>query len=110
MKYKTIYLKAVIVETNEEISDVPCMSVGCTECCERLSPFLTEEEMASGKYIYTFIDVGDDKPAIAVPRTEHGCVYLDHNKMCTIYETRPLSCRQFDCRKNHHPRITNKFI
>jgi len=22
---------------------------------------------------------------------------------CSIYEYRPKSCRQFDCRKHHHP-------
>lgn len=110
MKYKTIYLKALIIESEEELSDVPCTSVGCTECCEKLSPFLTEEEAASGKYIYSLIDVGDpEKPGIAIPRTERGCVYLDHNKQCTIYEIRPKSCRQFDCRKGHHPKISNKF-
>ena len=23
---------------------------------------------------------------------------------CSIYEDRPLACRQFDCRKGHHPK------
>jgi Fe-S-cluster containining protein len=48
-------------------------------------------------------------PAIAIPRTERGCIYLDHNKRCTIYDIRPKACRQFDCRLNHSPVITNKF-
>jgi Fe-S-cluster containining protein len=109
LKYKTIYLKAVIVETGIEESDVPCHSVSCTECCEKLSPFLTEDEFASGNYLYTFVNTGDDKPAIAIPRTERGCVYLNENKICTIYQRRPKSCRQFDCRKSHHPTISNKF-
>jgi hypothetical protein len=43
LKYKTVYLKAIIVETGAVESDVPCQSVNCTECCERLAPFLTEE-------------------------------------------------------------------
>ena len=109
MKYKVIPIKAVIIEHDEEIADVPCMSVNCTECCERLSPYLTEEEFASGKYIYTLVNTGGDVPAIAIPRTEHGCIYLDQNKQCTIYDIRPKACRQFDCRKGHHPKITNKF-
>lgn len=110
LKYKTVYLKAIIVETGAPESDVPCQSVNCTECCERLAPFLTEEEFNSGQYLYTFVNAGDtDKPAIAVPRTDAGCVYLSHDKKCTIYERRPTSCRQFDCRSGHHPKITNKF-
>lgn len=110
MKYKVIPIEIIIVEHEEEIADVPCMSVKCTECCEKLSPYLTEQEFQSGKYISTFIDGGFDRPVIAVPKTEHGCIYLDRNKQCTIYDIRPIACRQFDCRKGHHPKITNKFV
>lgn len=91
-------------------SDVPCESVNCTECCERLSPFLTEEEFLSGNYIYTLLNSGDpEKPVIAIPRTEHGCIYLNQFKKCTIYDIRPKSCRQFDCRLGHSAIIENKF-
>jgi Fe-S-cluster containining protein len=110
MKYQTFSMKAVAIERDLPDSDVPCDSVGCTECCERLAPYLTPEEFTSGQYLYTFVKDGDpDKPLIAVPKTEHGCVYLDHNKKCTIYDRRPRACRQFDCRLNHHPKIINKF-
>lgn len=112
MKYKTIYLKAAIIETDFPDSDVACTTIGCTDCCERLSPFLTEAEFQSGKYIYTFIDTGDsDKPTIAIPRTVNGCIYLSHDKQCTIYDHRPKSCRQFDCRSpsTSHPSIRNRF-
>lgn len=110
MKYKTYYLKAITIERDLPESDVPCQTKSCTECCERLSPFLTEEEFNSGKYIYTFLNAGDsEKPAIAIPRTDRGCIYLDHNKKCTIYDIRPKACRQFDCRLEHSPIISNKF-
>lgn len=110
MRYKTFEIKAVAIDRDIPYSDVPCHTIKCTECCEKLSPFLTPEEFASGKYIYTLIDAGDtQKPAIAIPRTEHGCVYLDHNKQCAIYDIRPKACRQFDCRLNHSPVIENKF-
>lgn len=109
MKYKTYEIKVVSVERDIPESNVDCKSVSCTECCEKLSPFLTHDEWTSGKYIYTLLDVGVDTPTIAIPRNERGCVYLDENKHCTIYNIRPLACRQFDCRKNHHPKIKNKF-
>jgi FkbM family methyltransferase len=104
-------MKAVTVETDLPESDVACTTIACTDCCERLSPFLTEEELYSGNYIYTFINTGDDKPAIAIPRTNAGCVYLSHDKNCTIYDRRPKSCRQFDCRtpETSHPSIRNRF-
>jgi len=110
MKYKTYTIKAITIERDLPDSDVPCHSVKCTECCERLSPYLTEEEFKSGQYIYTFLNSGDpEKPVIAVPRTERGCVYLNAYKQCTIYDIRPKACRQFDCRQAHSPIIENKF-
>lgn len=35
-----------------------------------------------------------------------GCSQFKDGK-CSIYEDRPVACRQFDCRKGHHPK-TNK--
>ena len=64
---------------------------------------LSSEEFESGKYIYTLLKTEfSDQPVIAIPRTEDGCIYLKNNK-CSIYETRPHACRQFDCRKGHYP-------
>lgn len=110
MKYKTFYVKAIAIEHDLPESDVPCQSVSCTECCEKLSPYLTEDEVNSGQYVYTLVNIGGPEPAFSIPRIESGCVYLNHEKKCTIYDKRPLSCRQFDCRKDHHPKIQNKFI
>lgn len=109
MRYKVIPIQAIIVESEEELSDVPCLTVNCTECCEKLTPYLTEKEILSGKYVYTLINAGGENPVFAIPRIESGCVYLNERKECTIYNHRPLACRQFDCRKGHHPKITNKF-
>ena len=76
MKYKTFELKAATIERDIPFSDVPCKTKSCTECCEKLSPFLTEQEFLSGNYIYTFLNVGDVKPAIAIPRTEIGRAHV----------------------------------
>jgi Fe-S-cluster containining protein len=37
-------------------------------------------------------------------------MYLVNNK-CSIYDDRPISCRQFDCRtpETSHPKVANKF-
>lgn len=108
--YKTHRFAAATIERALPEADVPCSTINCTLCCELLSPYLTEQEFKSGKYIYTFLDGGDpNKPVIAVPKTERGCIYLSPEKKCTIYNDRPLACRQFDCREGHHPKIMNQF-
>jgi len=108
LKYKTYTIQAVTIETDIPVADVPCGT--CVDCCSQLSPFLTQQEFESGQYMYTLIATPDSKPAIAIPRsTAGGCYYLINNR-CSIYERRPVSCRQFDCREGHHPKITNKFL
>lgn len=111
MKLKTHNIKAITIERDIEVSDVPCTQINCTLCCELLSPYLTESEMKSGKYIFTFIEnpVDPMTPIIAVPKMNGGCVYFGSDRKCKIYEDRPLACRQFDCRKGHHPKIPNQF-
>lgn len=110
MKMNTFSFKGITIERDVPESDVPCNS--CADCCSVLSPFLTDEEFRSGKYIYTFIRMdGCPEPVIAVPRAESGaCVYLVNNR-CSIYNRRPLACRQFDCRSEatSHPKIINHF-
>lgn len=102
MKFKHYTLRAVTIE-HSYIPEATVECGSCNRCCIDLSPNLTQEEFESGKYIYTFINSPDpSKPQIAVPRTERGCVY--YNNGCTIYNNRPLACRQFDCRKGHYPK------
>lgn len=111
MRVKSIQIKAWILEHEIPESDVPCTTISCTECCEKLSPYLTEEELLSGKYIYTLVVTDDpNRPGIAIPRNSQGCIYLGIDKKCTIYDHRPRACRQFDCRKNHSDKIKNKFL
>jgi Fe-S-cluster containining protein len=111
MKFVTHDIKAITIERDIEESDVPCTKIGCTLCCEILSPYLTEREMKSGKYIFTFMEnpANPNVPVIAIPRIETGCIYFGADKRCKIYNDRPLACRQFDCRKGHHPKIENQF-
>lgn len=100
MIYKHYSIKPVALERDEPESDVPCGD--CIQCCVQLTPYLTPAEFESGQYIYTFLTASDGvTPTIAIPRTEDGCIYLK-DKKCTIYDRRPLACRQFDCRAGHY--------
>jgi FkbM family methyltransferase len=110
MEIKTFQFKGITIKNDLPISDVPCGS--CVDCCSKLTPHLTDEEFKSGKYAYTFMESPlSEDPVITIPKGIHGgCMYLVNNK-CSIYNDRPISCRQFDCRKieTSHPKVTNKF-
>ena len=101
MKFKTYNIQAIAITNNHlpEI-DVPCGD--CKQCCILLSPNLTQEEFESGKYIYTFLNSPNGIPTISIPKTDKGCLYFIDNN-CSIYNDRPIACKQFDCREDHYP-------
>lgn len=108
---KNINLTAAI--TDEVISEVPCGS--CTLCCQKLSPYLTPEEIASGKYPISLVNPSQEQlnlnpnvgPLVVLYRKKEGGCGMFVDGKCSIYENRPIACRQFDCRKGHHPSIPN---
>jgi len=109
--YKIININLTSVSTDEEISDVPCGT--CTKCCEILAPYLTPEEVSSGKYPLSLTDPTDLMrteqpevgPTVTMFRNKNGGCGMFINNRCSIYEDRPFACRQFDCRKGHHPKV-----
>lgn len=107
---QVINVNLTSISSNEPIEDVPCGS--CTLCCEKLSPFLTVEEIQSGLYPLSLLNPEDPTDPQAGPvvvlyrKKEGGCGMFVDGK-CTIYNHRPIACRQFDCRKGHHPTIPN---
>ena len=93
----------------EELKEATC-ECRCGECCRRLlievdledaereprikelgSPTYTDERLTgTGKR--------ELEGYILNGRDDMACVFLDREKnLCTIYETRPLGCRVFDC-------------
>lgn len=89
------------ITSDESIEDVPCGT--CTVCCQLLSPHLTPEEISLGKYPISLVNSPDGPVVVLFRKKEGGCAMFIDNK-CSIYEDRPLACRQFDCRKGHHPK------
>lgn len=108
-KYHIINVNLTAVSTDAPIADVPCGS--CTLCCELLSPYLTPEEVASGKYPISLINPTEEQlrdhpeigPTVSLYRKVTGGCAMFIDGRCSIYETRPIACRQYDCRKGHHP-------
>lgn len=113
-QYKIININLTAITSDEPISDVPCGT--CSFCC-KLTPYLTPEEIASGKYPLSLIqptpdnirDNPDVGPIVTIYRKPSGGCGMFIDGKCSIYEDRPLSCRQFDCRKGHHPSVPNMF-
>lgn len=112
--YKIININLTSIGSDEEIVDVPCGT--CALCCEKLSPFLTPEEVASGLYPLSLIQPSEQErlenpdvgPIVSLYRKKDGGCGMYVDNKCSIYTYRPLSCRQFDCRKGHHPNIPNQ--
>lgn len=111
--YNFININLTAITNDEPIVDVPCKT--CTFCCQQLSPYLTPEEIGSGLYPISLlrptqqeIDIEPNiGPKVALFRNyAGGCSMLIDNK-CSIYDYRPKACRQFDCRKGHHPGVPN---
>lgn len=91
--------------------DLDCS--GCGLCCRGVSPLLTTNEVLSGIYPMSFIDVPPEiKDAVQDARwlvvmansQYYGCPWLGEDNRCKHYNLRPLACRQFDCRTaSNHP-------
>jgi Fe-S-cluster containining protein len=92
------------------LANAPTCSCRCGQCCHMLievslqdaerepritekgSPmYLSPEETASGqRELMGYL--------LNTPEANFACVFLDQTtNLCTIYETRPLVCRLFDC-------------
>lgn len=75
-------------------ANVPCGS--CNACCRTPSMPVDLKPNEIGKYQASPHPTAQG--GYAVDRSEDGsCIYLQNGK-CSIYESRPLACRVFDCR------------
>jgi len=109
--YKIININLTSIGSDEPIEDVPCGT--CTKCCEMLAPYLTPDEISSGLYPLSLtqpdpiqlINNPQVGPIVTIfKKKEGGCGMFIDGK-CSIYDYRPIACRQFDCRKGHHPKL-----
>ena len=113
MLINKINVNLTTIVSHEPLSDVPCGT--CTLCCEVLSPHLTPEEATSGKYPISLVQPSEDilrldpdvGPIITMFKAPHGGCSMFIDGKCSIYEDRPIACKQFDCRKKHHPKTNN---
>lgn len=89
---------------------VPCGS--CNACC-RVNGFVVDLHPEEGDDLSTYewdlVWRSDKKEwSHALKRGEKGeCIYLKENR-CSIYERRPATCRQFDCRNYYRGEDANR--
>lgn len=80
--------------------DVPCGD--CNACC-RASYFIQiqPQEQQALAHIPVVLRVpapGQANGTFAMGFNEKGCCPMLHNEACSIYESRPQTCRDYDCR------------
>ena len=96
-------------DDDEELKEATC-ECRCGECCRRL---LIEVDLDDAEREPKIRELGSPtytdgrltrsgKPELEGfllnSRDDMACIFLDRRKnLCTIYETRPLACRVFDC-------------
>ncbi len=111
--YNIVNINLTAISHDVEIADVPCGT--CARCCELLSPYLTPDEVSSGKYPIslttpTEADILEQQncgPIVTVFKNKTGGCGLLIDGKCSVYDDRPIACRQFDCRKGHHPKLVD---
>jgi Fe-S-cluster containining protein len=73
----------------------------CANCCKTTSPIFREVDikriskklrMHVNQFIDTYLKVDEDKDYVLKTSP---CAFLDSENYCTIYEDRPLACREY---------------
>lgn len=111
MNINTININLTSVTSDEPETNVPCN--GCSLCCQLFSPYLTPEEVSSGKYPISLVNPKPEQleknpelgPIVVMFKNKNGGCSMWKDGQCTIYEDRPKACRQFDCRTVDHPKM-----
>lgn len=91
----------------------------CESACCQIYDYveLTDEEGKSGRYKFIEEDPNCNCDTCRAMRIleihyslaknpDYSCIYLDERKMCGIYETRPQTCRTYNCKDKILPFVT----
>lgn len=75
----------------------------CTACCRSQDISLIPGRDDPSLYdTETRINQATGQPDTMLKRQPNGdCIYLDREAGCTIWDKRPMLCRNFDCRVNY---------
>ena len=84
---------------NETFEKIDCLD--CANCCKTTSPAIYDRDvdrlakhlrMKPSKLIEKYLEKDTDNDYVfrGAP-----CPFLDHENYCTVYESRPLACREY---------------
>ena len=100
-----------VEQPKQECNGAICNNCKALCCKGVLIPLLTHKEFISGKYPIRTVDIPElkkDLPnaqnVIGLAMGPEGCFFLKGDR-CSIYESRPQSCRVYDCRIDERSRI-----
>ena len=92
---------------NEHFIDMhSTCSVGCAFCChdniavsklemDRINWYMQKNHIVANKELLSKQQQAKGKDFMKLPFADRRCSLLDEKNMCTIYEVRPLICRQY---------------
>lgn len=100
--------KAFHHEHEQTFKKIDCLQ--CANCCKTTSPLFRDVDikriskrlrMPAGKFIDQYLRIDEDNDYVL---QSSPCTFLGSDNMCSIYEDRPLACREYPHtdRKNMH--------
>lgn len=86
-------------EHDKVFATVDCLS--CANCCKTTSPIFRDvdikriakqQRMSEAQFIRQYLRMDEDKDYVL---QSSPCAFLSNDNTCTIYEYRPLACREY---------------
>ncbi len=86
-------------EHEEAFSDIDCLK--CANCCKTTSPIFRDVDirriarrlrMTEHRFIDTYLYLDNDQDYVL---RQSPCAFLEQDNTCSIYEDRPLACREY---------------
>ena len=87
------------VEHEKAFKKIDCLA--CANCCKTTSPIFRDVDIKRiskklripiGKFIASYLRIDDEKYYVL---QSSPCTFLDDDNTCSIYEDRPLACREY---------------
>ena len=82
-----------------EFKKMDCLS--CANCCKTTSPIFRDADIRriskhlrikEGKFISDYLKMDEDQDYVLISSP---CSFLDNDNSCSIYDVRPLACREY---------------
>ena len=99
-KSKPARLDDVVRELHDEVfENIDCLK--CANCCKTTSPTFYDKDierlskhlkLKPSQFIEKYLHIDEDNDYVL---NSSPCAFLDSDNYCTVYEARPLACREY---------------